>query len=91
MSNKIHAMQKIQTLDERQQQKAQLELQRQSFIVNTRLQLSQQFLSTLLARLDIEPENEMFKTALPDLAVDYANALMTKLGIVLPVQPEAAN
>lgn len=81
-------MTKTPDLGQPSQQKAQLELQRQGFVVNTRLQLSQQFLSTLLSRLDIEPENAMFKTALPDLAVDYANALMTKLGIVLPTPVE---
>lgn len=89
MSNKIHSMQKIQTLDERQQQKAQLELQRQSFVVNTRLQLSQQFLNTFLGRLDIEPENDVFKEALPELAVEYANNLMNKLGIALPPTEKA--
>ena len=77
-------MQKTPDLSQLQQQKAQLELQRQSFVVNTRLQMSQQFLNTLLARMDIKPENEVFKEALPDLALEYANLLMNKQGIVLP-------
>ena len=77
-------MQKTPDLSQLQQQKAQLELQRQSFVVNTRLQMSQQFLNTLLARMDIEPENAGFKEALLDMALEYANLLMNKQGIVLP-------
>lgn len=81
-------MQKIQTLDERSQQKAQIELQKQSFVVNTRLRLAESFLNSMIGRPDIELEKEGFKEFLTDLSVDYANCLMAKLGIVLPAPVE---
>jgi ribosome assembly protein YihI (activator of Der GTPase) len=84
MSNQLKGMQKVLNLDEQRAQKQQVELQRQSFIVNTRLRLAETFLNTLLGRLDIEIEKNDYKEILPDIAIDYANELMTKLGLVMP-------
>lgn len=84
MSNQFKNMQKIVSLDERQKQKQQIELQRASFVANTRLQLAQTFLNTLLGRPDVEIEKPEFKEVLTDISVEYANCLMGKLGIVLP-------
>jgi hypothetical protein len=85
MSNKIHTMQKVQGFDELQAQKKQAELQKASFVVNTRLRLAETFLNTLIGRADVAIEDEKFKEFLTDLSVAYANELMAKLGIVLPV------
>jgi len=82
MSNKLPPMHSIKTMQEQSDQKKQLDLQRQSFIVNTRLRLTENFLNTLLGRLDIEVEKDDYKEILTDIAIGYANTLMNKLGIV---------
>lgn len=77
-------MHTIKTLGETQDQKQQLELSRQSFIVNTRLRMAETFLNTLIGRPDVDIVDEKFKEFLVDMSLDYANLLMTKLGILLP-------
>lgn len=84
MSNQLKGMQKIPTFQETQAQKQQAAAQMQNFIITTRLNLAQSFLNTLLGRLDLEPEKEELKDALPDIAINYADSLMRKLGLVLP-------
>lgn len=79
-------MHKIPTMQEQSQQKQQLELQRQSFIVNTRLRLAETFLNTMIGRPDIDLENGNNQPFLTELSIEYANVLMTKLGLVLPTK-----
>lgn len=85
MSNKLPPMNKVVDFNESQKQKQQLELQRQSFIVNTRMRLAETFLNTMIGRLDVDLTADGEGDALIDASIDYANGLMTKLGIVLPV------
>ena len=66
----------------------QRELQKQSIIVNTRFQLSSTYLNTLIGRPDFDVTEEETKTALIDLSFDYANALMTKLGMITPAKTD---
>lgn len=66
----------------------QRELQKIAYVVNKRMELASAFLNTLLSRPDIEIEDPKFKEFLTDLAVDYANCLMVKLGITAKVPVE---
>lgn len=84
MSNKLPPMGRILSLDEQRAQKQQLDLQRQSFVVNTRLRLAETFLNTMIGRLDIEVEKHGYIEILTDLSISYSNCLMEKLGLVLP-------
>ena len=63
----------------------QIELQKQSFVANTRLQLTGQFLNTIIGRLDVDP------TKVDDnvgMALAYANSMLMAMGIIvnLPVE-----
>lgn len=78
MSNLLKNMQKIPDTAELRQR----ELQKQSIIVNTRFNLASTFLNTLIGRQDADVTDADNISALTDISVDYANALMTKLGMI---------
>lgn len=65
------------------QKEREIEMQKMSFIANTRLQFSTQFLNTMIGRLDFDLTQEDTKSHLIDLSVDYANGLMEKLGMIV--------
>lgn len=77
MSNILKNTQKIPDIDDLRQR----EFQKQSLIVNTRFQLSQTFLNTILAREDADLSDPENVPVLTGIAVDYANELMTRLGL----------
>lgn len=65
------------------EEKAQVELQKQSFIANTRLQLSEKLLNTIVGRPDFDVTAEGAKESAVEMLVDYATQLMLKLGMVV--------
>jgi ribosome assembly protein YihI (activator of Der GTPase) len=77
---------KVFDMDAINKQKQQYELQKQSFVANTRLRLAEMYLNTLIGRLDADLTADGQMEVLVDMSIDYANALMNKLGIVLPVE-----
>lgn len=62
----------------------QHEMQRQSFILNTRLRLAEAFLNTLIGRADVDLTADGQVEALADMSIETANTLMIKLGLVVP-------
>lgn len=84
MSNKFPPMNKVVNFDEQQKQKQQIEMQRQSFIVNTRLRLAETFLNTMLGRHDVDLTANGQAEMLVDYSIEVANTLMIKMGLVVP-------
>lgn len=84
MSNKFPPMNKVVNFDEQQKQKQQIEMQRQSFIVNTRLRLAETFLNTMLGRPDVDLTANGQAEMLVDYSIEVANTLMIKMGLVVP-------
>lgn len=82
MSNKLPNG-KVLDMGAMSQQKQDLDLKRQSFIVNTRLRLAETYLGVLLSRADVNFEQEGMKDALVEMALDYANGLMIAMGITI--------
>ncbi len=80
MSNQIKNMHKIASVPDAEELRAR-ELQKQAYVVNTRFQLSQTFLNTMLARPDADLADPENVSALTGIAVDFANELMTRLGL----------
>ena len=80
----IFVMIKVPSIDD--QRKAQL--QKQSFIAQTRLNLATQFLNTMIGRADADINNESTIDALPSLALDYADSLMIKMGMIIKTPVE---
>ena len=87
MSNKL-GMSIVDSLKQKSDQEKQIELQKQSFIANTRLRMAETYLNTLLGRVDVDLTDENTKAAIVQMSVDYANELMFSLGITvkLPVE-----
>ncbi len=83
-SNKFPTMNKVVNFDEQQKQKQQMELQKASFVANTRLRMAETFLNTLIGRPDVDLTVQGQGELLVDVSVDFANTLMAKLGIVTP-------
>lgn len=84
MSNKFPPLGKVVNFDEQQKQKQQIELQKASFVANTRLRMAETFLNTLIGRSDVDLTVEGQGELLVDVSVDFANTLMMKLGIITP-------
>jgi ribosome assembly protein YihI (activator of Der GTPase) len=69
---------KIPTAEEQKQ----MDAQKQAAITQTRYNLSSTYLNTLMGRLDTDLTADGMKDALVDISLDYADALLDKLGII---------
>jgi ribosome assembly protein YihI (activator of Der GTPase) len=69
---------KIPTAEEQKQ----MDLQKQAALTQTRYNLSSVFLNTLMGRQDADLTADDMREALVDISVDYADALLVKLGII---------
>lgn len=76
------------TIRQQEEQKNQMELQKASFVANTRLRLTETFLNTLLGRSDVDLTLDETETTLVKLAFDYSNALMLSLGMIVKTPVE---
>lgn len=65
------------------QEQQQIELQKQSFIANTRLRLAETYLNTIIGRPDFDVTLDEAKEIAAEMAVDFSTALMVKLGMVV--------
>lgn len=81
MSNKLPPQFKQQDADAQQRQ---LQAQQHAAIMQTRLNMSQAFLNTLIGRLDVDLGKDNQLEPLVDMSIEFSNTLMIKLGIIVP-------
>lgn len=68
---------------DQQKQAQQAKMQQQAMVLQTRLRLSENFLNTMIGRVDIDLTDQDLLEPMVNMSIDFANTLMIKLGMIV--------